>query len=322
MTRPAPLPTSLLNAPFSVADARELGVSPSRIRAGDLVAPTRGVRLVRAPAEPVPDLGSDPAARMRRLRSELIERARQFAPALTEDQFFSHGTGLAIIGAPIPYTAANRLDLHVSARRPKPQPERRGVIGHRLQARPADRCRAQDLPIEHPARMWRQAASTWHVDELIAAGDFLVHPRNGLMTIEELWNEVTEAGDVHGRLKRALLDVREGAESPQETALRLAITRAGLPEPDLNWSLHDRSGRFVARLDLAYPKYRVAPEYDGRQHAEGEQFARDADRWESIHAQDWQLVRILSHHLRPDPQLAVDKVARALIAAGWRPGRA
>lgn len=322
MTRPAPLPASLLQTPFAVADARELGVSPSRLRADDLEMPTRGVRLLRAPAAGVPlPVDETPTARMQRLRAELLERARRFAPALTEDQFVSHGSGLAIIGAPIPYTSANRLDLHVSARRPKPQPARRGVIGHRLQVRPPDRLRVHDLPIEHPARMWRQAASTWNVDDLIAAGDFLIHPRNALATIEDLWNELDEAGDVRGRLKRALPEIREGAESAQETALRLAIIRAGLPEPELNWCLYDHSGRFVARLDLAYPEYRVASEYDGRQHAEAEQFARDADRWESIRVLDWQLVRILSHHLRPDPQIAVDKVASALIAAGWRPGR-
>lgn len=323
MTRPALLPASLLHAPFAVADARELGVSPSRIRASDLETPTRGVRIVRAPADPVSDaLRETPTERMRRLRADLLERARRFAPALTDDQYFSHGTGLAIIGAPIPYTTSDRLDLHVSARRPKPQPERRGVVGHRLQERPADRRELQGLPIEHPARMWRQAATTWQVDDLIAAGDFLVHPRNGLLTIQDLWNEVTEAGDVRGRLKRALVEIRGGAESPQETALRLAITRAGLPEPELNWELYDENDRFIARLDMAYPRYRVAPEYDGRQHAEESQFATDADRWDDIRSHEWNLVRVLSHHLRPNPQLAVDKVAAALIAAGWHPGRA
>ncbi|WP_194422234.1 hypothetical protein [Microbacterium abyssi] len=169
--------------------------------------------------------------------------------------------------------------------------------------------------------MWRQVASTWKLDDLIAAGDFLVHTRNKLTTLDDLWAEVHAAGDVRGLLKRALLEIRDGAESARETSLRLAITRAGLPQPELNWDLHDEGGRFVARLDMAYPQYRVAPEYDGRQHAEGAQFARDADRWDDIRSQRWNLVRVLSHHLHPDPQIAVEKVANALISAGWRPGR-
>ncbi|WP_404475627.1 hypothetical protein [Microbacterium aerolatum] len=94
MTRPAPLPASLLQTPFAVADARELGVSPSRLRADDLEMPTRGVRLLRAPAAGVPlPVDKTPTARMQRLRAELLERARRFAPALTEDQFVSHGSG-------------------------------------------------------------------------------------------------------------------------------------------------------------------------------------------------------------------------------------
>jgi hypothetical protein len=93
------------------------------------------------------------------------------------------------------------------------------------------------------------------------------------------------------------------------------------PEPKLNLSISAPDGRFVARLDLAYPRYRVAVESDGRIHAFDEaQFARDADRWDDIRAAGWTLVRILSHHLRPDPQIAIDKVTEALWAAGWRPG--
>jgi len=274
-----------------------------------------------ASAHPEPVADENPTQRMRRLRAELCARAQAFAPALTPAQFFSHDCGLALIDAPLPYCAGKELDLHIAVRRPSPQPERKGVVAHRLGAREPARWTAKGLPIEHPARMWRQVASTWALDDLIAVGDFLVHPRNGLLTIEELRAEVDNAGDVRGILRRALEEIRSGAESPRETALRLAITRAGLPEPELNWDLHDARGRFIARLDLAYPRYRVAPEYDGRQHAEGDQFVKDADRWDAIGAQDWNLVRVLGHHLHPDPQPAVDKVANALLAAGWRPGR-
>jgi hypothetical protein len=33
-------------------------------------------------------------------------------------------------------------------------------------------------------------------------------------------------------------------------------------------------------------------------------------------------VRILSHHLHPDPSRAVARVTEALVGAGWRPGAA
>nr|BFF10898.1 DUF559 domain-containing protein [Microbacterium flavescens] len=312
----------MTNRPFSVAEARNHGLSPSRLRASDLEKPTRGVRTTRTPAVATPD-DETHTQRLNRIRDDLLARARRFAPALTPDQFFSHETGLALLGAPLPFTTASERAVHVSARRPAAQPRRAGTVGHRLQARESSLRLADRLPVEHPARLWRQAATLWAHDDLVAAGDFLVHPRNRLLTVDDLRREVAEAGDVSGgRLARAIEDIRPGAETAEETALRLAIIRAGLPEPLLNWSLCTDNGRFVARLDLSYPRYRVGVEHDGRTHAFDEaQFRRDSDRWDEIRAQGWELVRILSHHLRPDSAVAVRRVADALVSAGWRPGQ-
>lgn len=322
MSRRAPLPPHLLATAFSVADARRLGITPSRLRAADLLVPTRGVRIPHAALSAERSLAeATPAGRMQELRSILLDDVRGFAPALTEQQFFSHETGLALLGTPVPFTSAPRRAVHVAVRRPHAQPRRRGVIGHRLQQREPARWQARGFPVEHPARMWRQAAALWSVDDLIIAGDFLVSPRNALLTPDDLWAEVEAAGDVRGRLVRALREIRVGSESPEETRLRLLLMRAGLPEPELNIELRDPAGAFVARLDLAYRRYRVAPEYDGRQHASEGQFAKDADRWDAIRRQGWEHVRILSHHVRPDPRVAVDKVARALVSAGWHPGQ-
>lgn len=321
MTRARPLPSSFSDGAFAVAEAHRHGISRSRLRAGDLDTPTRGVRVAKPATTSVVSTGESPSARMQRLKADLIKRAQEFAPALTPDQFYSGSTGLALLGCPIPYSSGSELPLHVAARRPAGQPRRSGTIGHRLQRREPARSTVRGVPIEHPARLWRQAARDWTVDDLIAAGDFLVLPRRGLLTIDDLRAEVTMTGDVHGALAQALAEIRFGAESPEETRLRLALVRAGLPEPELNWSLRAQDGGFIARLDLAYPRYRVASEYDGRGHAyDDAQFARDADRWDEIRDAGWRLVRILSHHLRPDPGIAVDKVSDQLLAAGWRPG--
>lgn len=321
VTRAKPLPPPLDAHPFSVVDARRAGVSRSRLQARDLDTPTRGVRAPPLGAESIPD-NETPSQRMTRLRRDLARRAERFAPALTSDQFFSHETGLALIGAPLPYSWGAQRDLHISARRPAGKPRRRGTVGHRLQSREPAPWRASGLPIEHPARMWRQAAFTWELDDLIAAGDFLVLPKRGLIAIDDLQQEVRDSGDVAGGLlERAIAEIRLGAETAEETRLRLALVRAGLPEPELNIDLRDAAGAFVARLDLAYPRFRVAIEHDGRTHAFDErQFARDADRWDDIRRVGWRLVRVLSHHLHPDPTPAIAKVSEALVEAGWLPG--
>jgi very-short-patch-repair endonuclease len=260
---------------------------------------------------------------MERLRKDLLLRTALIAPALTGQQFVSHETGLALLGAPLPYTDDDERALHVSARRPAAKPRRDGVVGHRLQQRPSATGAVRGIPVEHPARLWRQIATMWEIDDIIAAGDFLVLPRRRLATIDELRHEVDSVGDVTGGLLTcALGEIRVGAETAEETRLRLLLIRNGLPEPELNIELRTPTGRFVARLDLAYPRYRVAVEHDGRTHAFDEkQFARDADRWDDIRSLGWRHVRILSHHLRPDDSVAVARVTQALLESGWRPGR-
>jgi very-short-patch-repair endonuclease len=61
----------------------------------------------------------------------------------------------------------------------------------------------------------------------------------------------------------ALADPR--AESVMESRLRLVLVRSGLPEPAVQYELFC-NGLVVARFDLAYPRARLAVEYDGGMH--------------------------------------------------------
>ncbi len=277
---------------------------------------------MRGGAEP-PPTDEAPGERVDRLRRELVARARRMSPTLTTGQFFSHDTALAVLGVPLPSTPAAALPLHIAAHRPAGQPRRSEAIGHRLQARAPAGLVVAGIPVEHPVRAWRQVAATWALDDLVAAADRLVCPRFGLATLDELRAEVALLGDTREAiLTRALREVRIGAETADETRLRLLLARAGLPEPELDRPLHTREGRFVARLGLAYPAYRVAVEHEGRSHAcDDHRFARGVDRGDAIRAQGWAQVRILGQHLRPDPAVALDRVVTALRRHGWRPAR-
>ncbi|WP_154095938.1 hypothetical protein [Microbacterium testaceum] len=139
---------------------------------------------------------------------------------------------------------------------------------------------------------------------------------------EQLRSEVSQMGDVRGGVLRTAVDLaRPGVRSPRETRLRLLLARNGLPTPEVNADIFDSRGVFVAEIDLAFPRWMVAVEYDGRVHAEDErQFARDADRWAAIRAAGWDHVRVLKHHLRDGGAPAVALARDALVRAGWRPG--
>jgi very-short-patch-repair endonuclease len=68
-------------------------------------------------------------------------------------------------------------------------------------------------------------------------------------------------------------------ESDMETLLVQVLRRNGLPEPVLQYEVFDSSGRFVARVDAAYPDWRILVEYDSKQeHSDEWALARDASR--------------------------------------------
>jgi hypothetical protein len=85
-----------------------------------------------------------------------------------------------------------------------------------------------------------------------------------------------------------LTDLR--AESPPESRLRVMIARAGLPTPVPQYEVCD-AGRFVARLDLAWPAVRAAVEYDGVHHREPDQFRRDLLRHNRLRGLGWVVLR-------------------------------
>ncbi|WP_128216423.1 hypothetical protein [Microbacterium enclense] len=289
---------------FSVRDAIAAGRSRFALRRVGVRTPYRGIR----------SSAGTPAS------DDLQARAAEYVPRLRIGQFFSHETALALLGAPLPpypYVPG----IHVSAHRPAREPRVPGIHGHRLQTRsPAVLSTSQGWPVEHPVRAWRQCGTLWRLDDLVAAADFLLTDARPRIEADELATEIARMGDTRGGvLTRALGLSRYGPRSPSETRLRLLLIRHGLPEPEISWVLRDANGVFVAELDLAYPSWKVAAEYDGRVHAEDmRQFARDADRWDAIRECGWQHVRILFHHMRGDGAVAVGKVREALRCAGWR----
>jgi very-short-patch-repair endonuclease len=69
-----------------------------------------------------------------------------------------------------------------------------------------------------------------------------------------------------GNLRLVASLAEPAAESPMETRLRMVLVLGGLPRPQAQVSLHDSSGRFLARPDLYYPDHRLGLEYDGGIH--------------------------------------------------------
>ena len=123
------------------------------------------------------------------------------------------------------------------------------------------------------------------------------------------------ARDAHGRwgarrfAKVApLVDGR--SESRPESLIRVACVRAGLPAPVPQFVVLD-GGRFLGRVDLAWPEARLIVEYEGSYHFDELQIRRDDRRYEGLVAAGWRVIRLSAADLR-DLADVVSRIARAL----------
>ena len=118
-------------------------------------------------------------------------------------------------------------------------------------------------------------------------------------------------------LRRTLDLVDAGAESPQETRLRLLLVRAGLPRPTTQIPVADECGRVRRRIDMGWSNWAVGVEYDGEQHfSSAVDYENDIDRLEFLAERGWTIVRVSSRQLRYERPAIVARVRRALERAG------
>ena len=64
--------------------------------------------------------------------------------------------------------------------------------------------------------------------------------------------------------RRAIGFAARGSGSVGESRSRVAIARAGLPAPLLQWEVRRSDGAFIGRVDFGWPRYRTVGEFDGR----------------------------------------------------------
>jgi very-short-patch-repair endonuclease len=112
----------------------------------------------------------------------------------------------------------------------------------------------------------------------------------------------------------ALADGR--SESPLETRLRLVLTAAGLAPEELQFVLRSAAGRFLARLDMAWPGRRPAVEADGRGHDQPEALYRDRDRQNDIVLEGWTMLRFTWSDVTQRPAQVVALMRAALALGG------
>ncbi|ALE07470.1 hypothetical protein AL755_21595 [Arthrobacter sp. ERGS1:01] len=303
-------PRNLANGPFTLADARAAGASDGSLRHRDVIRLSRGIKSLPNDAE---------------LPLALLTRPFTL---VTGYSAASHATAFAIWDLPGFLPGARDQAIHIARQFPHAAPRRKGVVAHRTQFTDDEVEFHQGLWITTRARTWLDCARLMSVDELIVVADHLIRiPRPQFEGRELAYSTVDDLARMLDRHKGtpgipkardALALARVGADSAPETRLRLAVVRAGLPEPELNMPV--RLGYGVERTpDQSFPEYRVAVEYDGGTHASPDQVVRDVAREEDFARFGWAQVRITKRHMENDARDAVAKIRSALLANGWRP---
>jgi hypothetical protein len=160
-----------------------------------------------------------------------------------------------------------------------------------------------------PARTAFDIACRFPVEEAVASIDALARATRlepaDVDTVAERYRG--RRGARAARAALALVDA--GAESPQETRVRLLLIRAGFPPPETQIAVFDEWGQLVAELDMGWRDLMVGVDYEGVHHRRSRhQVDKDIRRHEAITELGWNDVRVTAEDT--DGSI-VGRVARA-----------
>ncbi|MGK5169799.1 type IV toxin-antitoxin system AbiEi family antitoxin [Geodermatophilus sp. CPCC 205761] len=284
-----------LGTAYTWADARARGATRGQI-AQDGVRLGRGVYLSSS-VEP-----------------ELATRCRAWALVLPGDAAFGLGTAAQLYGAPL--TSPPTVHVVIPSRRQLPR--RAGLIVHERLLEDEDVATRGGLRLTSGAQTFLDLAAGLPPAELVAVGDALL--RAGHLDPATLGRRLERADRARGvvRARTCAPLLRREAASRPESLIRYWLVTSDLPDPDLQVPIHDRWGHEVAHADLGHPEWRIALEYEGRQHADADQFGRDVDRCSLMAADGWLTLRFAARHLT-GPGVVVERMRGALRSRGWRP---
>ncbi|MGH2831058.1 MAG: DUF559 domain-containing protein [Actinomycetota bacterium] len=174
------------------------------------------------------------------------------------------------------------------------------------------------IPVTTPARTLIDLAGVLSRDEMEEALDDAL--RRGLVSLGWLrWRieSLRRPGRPGIAEITALCEARSGhaaLESVLETRLLRLIVRARLPHPVPQYVVRDR-GRFVARVDFAYPEQQLAIEADGyKWHSHRRRWERDVTRGNALLRLGWRVVRVTARDVKEHPGQVAETIAAALVA--------
>jgi hypothetical protein len=175
---------------------------------------------------------------------------------------------------------------------------------HRSRLASVDVIRVDGIPCTTPGRCLVECAALIPAERLRDLVDDAIDRR--LVSVDGIEAAIGRSGLAPGRrgisTLRGLLEAWSGGiqpGSPAEVRMLRRVHEWGCPAPEVQFVVRDRQGRFVARLDLAWPASRVALEYDGRRHHGPRSFDHDERRHAALVALGWRVRHVEKSDLLP-----------------------
>ncbi|UDY22176.1 type IV toxin-antitoxin system AbiEi family antitoxin domain-containing protein [Nocardioides sp. Kera G14] len=263
--------------PFTVAELTTLGLSPKRLRAlheaGSVRRVLRGV-YVDATLDDTLELRARALARVVDENHVVVDRSAAWLHGIDT---FAYGEG-----ATPPLEICTLPARHAT--------QRSGTKGGRRDLADRDIMRLGNVRVTTPLRTALDLGCHLRRREAYAA--LCAFAREQGVQPSHLVREVARFRGRRGVIQlRGLLGHVTGAvESHREAWTLLAILDAGVMAPILQFWI-EIDGVPTYRLDLAYPRQRVAVEYDGEaDHSTPEQRVHDAERRAWLTAHGWTVI--------------------------------
>jgi hypothetical protein len=244
----------------------------------------------------------------------LVELCRAWARVLPAAATFGGTTAAFLLGAPL--SEPPRLTVVVPPG--IVVPARRQLVRHVRTISDADVVEVAGIRVTSGAQTFLDLAARLSPADLVVAGDALsrLQHLDPTRLAERLERADGLRGVVRARACAPLLSSL--AMSRPESLMRFWLVTSDLPDPEPQVAVVDRWGREVTHADLGYSDWKIALEYEGRQHTEPDQFRRDVDRYSLTALDGWLVLRFADHHLG-GPRTVVERTRRALVSRGWRP---
>lgn len=191
-----------------------------------------------------------------------------------------------------------------------------GIVVRSYDLAADETCRRRGMHVTTPSRTAFDIGRTLPVPQGVPILDALIRATR-ITPADVIAMAGTKPG-IRGvrRLRNALELVDGGAESPQESRLRLMLVCAGLPKPETQIEFFNDFGEAFIRVDMGWRQWKVAVEYDGIQHwTDPKRRAWDIERIALLEAMGWTVIRV-SAAMMSRPDAIVERVRAKLRAAG------